>query len=62
MSDVAFLRTQIKQYAIDYMALRNPMYEILDRAYKDKIKQGLLNNLWSNNPGEIDRWYDDGGR
>jgi hypothetical protein len=25
------------------------------------MRQHMMNNLWSNNPGEIDRWADDGG-
>ena len=57
-----FMEYQIKEYAVAYMALRNPMYEQLDRAYRDKIYQQMNNNLWSNNPGEIERWCDDGGR
>lgn len=28
----------------------------------DKMRQVMLNNLWDNNPGELDRWADDGGR
>ncbi len=27
----------------------------------DRLKQDMLNNLFSNNPGELDRWADDGG-
>lgn len=50
-----------KEYAVAYMAMRNPMFEHYDRVYRDKIKHGLLNNLWGNNPGELDRWVDDGG-
>lgn len=51
----------IKQCAISYMAMRNPMFERIDWWYKDRIKQDLLNNIWGYNPGEIDRWVDDGG-
>ena len=29
---------------------------------RDRMKQDMLNNLWDNNPGELDRWADDGGR
>ena len=25
------------------------------------IYQALMNNLWGNNPGELERWADDGG-
>lgn len=28
---------------------------------KDRIYQDLNNNLWDNNPGELERWADDGG-
>lgn len=28
----------------------------------DKAQQALWNNLYSNNPGELDRWADDGGQ
>jgi hypothetical protein len=28
----------------------------------DRARQVLLNNLWDINPGELDRWADDGGR
>ncbi len=51
----------IKKYAVAYMAMRNPMYERLDWLYRDRIKQGLLNNLFDYNPGELERWADDGG-
>lgn len=52
----------IKEYAVAYMAMRNPIFEQLQHYYKDRLEQGLLNNLWDYNPGEMDRWADDGGR
>lgn len=55
-------RFAIKEYAVAYMAMRNPMYERLEWYRNDRIKQGLLNNLFDYNPGELDRWADDGGR
>ena len=61
-SDLVELRRGIKKYAIAYACMRNPMWESLERRYQDKIKQGLLNNMWSNNPGELERWADDGGK
>ena len=38
----------------------NPFY-LMWRESQDRIKQGLSNNLWSNNLGELERWADDGG-
>jgi hypothetical protein len=61
-SENQHLKFCLKQYAIAYMAIKNPMYDRLDRIYKDKIYQQMNNNLFSNNPGEIERWCDDGGR
>ena len=29
---------------------------------KDMAEQALWNNIYDNNPGELDRWADDGGR
>lgn len=54
-------RFAIKKYAVAYMAMRNPMFERLQHYHKDRMEQDLLNNLWDYNPGEIDRWADDGG-
>ena len=28
---------------------------------RDLMRQALMNNLWDNNPGELERWADDGG-
>jgi hypothetical protein len=48
------------------MALQNPATQILvernRRYWLDRTRQELLNNYWGNNPGELDRWADDGGR
>ena len=38
--------------------------EMINRAarwWQDKMYQAMMNNLYSNNPGELDRWADDGG-
>ena len=60
--DQVELRRGFKEYAVRYMQLKNSIFEILDRHYRDKCLQGLMNNLWSNNPGELERWADDGGK
>jgi len=44
---------------IEYLILSFDRYE---RAYRDSMFQAMNNNLFSNNPGEIERWVDDGGR
>lgn len=31
------------------------------RRQNDRMRQALVNNLWGNNPGELERWADDGG-
>jgi len=33
----------------------------MTRRSQDRMRQQLLNNLYDYNPGEIDRWADDGG-
>lgn len=57
---------QIKEWVTRYMALQNPATQILvernRRYWLDRTRQELLNNYWGNNPGELDRWADDGGR
>lgn len=52
----------LKQMAVSYMVRPNPAFEWAKRVYRDQLRQGLLNNLWDYNPGELDRWADDGGR
>ena len=56
----------MKEWAESYMRIQNPALRILleaqQRRWLDKCRQGLLNNFWDNNPGELDRWADDGGR
>ncbi len=32
------------------------------REQDDLRYQAMQNNLWGNNPGELERWADDGGR
>ena len=57
--------TSIKQYAVEYATRVNPaterMIEAMIRRHNGIVYQGLMNNLWDNNPGELDRWADDGG-
>ena len=57
---------QIKEWVLRYMAILNPATRIiLERQqlyWLDRRRQEMLNNLWDNNPGELDRWADDGGR
>lgn len=36
--------------------------EAMYRRHHDRMKQHMLNNIWDNNPGELDRWADDGGK
>ena len=59
-------RFKMKELAVQYMAIQNPATRILlereRRRWIDKCRQGLANNLWGNNPGELDRWADDGGK
>lgn len=56
----------IKPTAIEFLPIPSSLCEDAYRRYaylrRDQVRQGLLNNLWDNNPGEIDRWADDGGR
>ena len=33
-----------------------------DRYHRDRAYQSKMNCFWDNNPGELDRWADDGGR
>lgn len=33
-----------------------------ERWWRGLMRQHMLNNLWDNNPGELERWADDGGR
>lgn len=49
-----------------------PIAEVADRSLEllraelrrqdDRRFQAVQNNLWDNNPGELERWADDGGR
>ena len=44
-------------------AYRNPdeSFRLMMAWYADRVRQNLANNLWGYNPGELDRWADDGG-
>ena len=62
MSHLNDLKAGFRQIAATFVTLRNPMWERMEQARRDRIDQCLRNNLYDNNPGELDRWSDDGGR
>ena len=54
-------KSAFKEFAESYAKMRNPMYEALDREYR-RTRQAMQSNMFDNNPVEIDRWADDGGK
>ena len=47
--------------AIEFLTSPNPLWWYYERRRRDRMYQSLMNNLYDNNPGELDRWADDGG-
>lgn len=57
---------QIVDRKIQYVTTQNPMLRRLlensRRHWLDRCRQAMAGSLWGNNPGELERWADDGGR
>ena len=56
----------LHEIAMRYVGTKNVGLELLlarsEARQRDCMRQAMLNNLWGNNPGELERWADDGGR
>lgn len=56
----------IHKGAMEYTRAENTLLARLlalnEARQHDRMYQAMMNNLWGNNPGELERWADDGGR